>query len=99
MRTSATQPGFGLLACVTDLANGGTIVTAKAARQLVCGGRNISETLAIRFLGLGAQPSYGQHLAIFHNALLELAEEDTESWRRLDKDASKQLRDGKEEGK
>jgi DNA-binding transcriptional ArsR family regulator len=76
---------------LTDLANGGAIVTIKATRQLVCGGRNISEALAIRFLGLGAQPSYGQHLAILYNALLELAEEDTEPWRRLDKDASEQL--------
>lgn len=65
-------------AWLTDLANGGAIVSREAAGQFICGRRNVIETLPIRLFSLGAQPSYGKDLAIFHNTLLQLAEKNTQ---------------------
>jgi hypothetical protein len=78
----------------TYLTNCSAIISREATSQLICGRRNVTKTLSVRFFSLSAQPSYGKHLAILHNTLLKLAEKDSKSWIWLENDDSTQLRKG-----
>lgn len=57
----------------THLARGRAIINSKATSDALGTGDNLSQTLTICVLGLGAQARNSQNLLVLLNTLLELA--------------------------
>ncbi len=61
------------------LARASTIVLPEPALYLVNGRYYVGQALSVDFFGFGAQSSNSQNLAVFDDALLELAKQNSES--------------------
>lgn len=65
----------------SDLAHTGTVIARKASLEAVGDGADFCELAGVRLLGLGAHASYRENLLILLDTLLELAEEDAQTWK------------------
>jgi hypothetical protein len=67
--------------CRAHLASTCAIIARESSGDAVCGGQYLTELLAVYIFGISSHAGYRDDLLVLLHSLLQLAKEDTETWR------------------
>lgn len=63
------------------LASACAVIARESSGDAVCGWQYLAEFLAVQIFGIGSHAGYRDNLLVLLDSLLQLAKEDTETWR------------------